>query len=312
MLFPLVLLLSIQTVVGVRWDEMGPTGPYVHKDGPNADGVQTDIAQLYHASFTTPALATVRQLWEVSTAFPFFWFPVEFGEAQAAIDEHYYGTEGDDTPSRFVAFCQTWMGGGGGGTEVAGTEAAGSGGGGIGGREEGDGEEDGAQGAARGGGGAGQGGGPSNEGVCATSHGVADFGVVDWMCHAYKLRKEKAFGRFSTTKLIDEVTRIESANAKRPPREGSVVGRAREAERLRAVRERDKAASEEVLLLKNLRETLCRLRQVPVPGDVYFHPHVVEKEREVQQLVEYVPTVKRGTWRLGHLPASGSKFRIRR
>jgi hypothetical protein len=116
---------------------MGPTGPYHHETEVDAIPGFPIIAQRYHASFTTPALATVRQLWEVSTAFPFFWFPVEFGEAQAAIDEHYYGTEGDDTPSRFVAFCQTWMGGGGGGTEVAGTEAAGSGGGGIGGREEG-------------------------------------------------------------------------------------------------------------------------------------------------------------------------------
>jgi hypothetical protein len=80
MLFPLVLLLSIQTVVGVRWDKMGPTGPYFHKSEDDAIRGLTPIAQPCHPSFTTPALATVRELWEVSTAFPFFWFPVHIAE----------------------------------------------------------------------------------------------------------------------------------------------------------------------------------------------------------------------------------------
>jgi hypothetical protein len=270
MLFPLVLLLSIQTVVGVRWDKMGPTGPYVHKKGPNAAGEDAPIAQPYHASLKTSALATVRELWEVSTAFPFYWFPVEYDEVVGAIDTNHFGGAfpgGTGHPDVVVQhFCLLWMHGG---TKLV-----------LDGRELGP------SSAAEG------------KGVCedasstppplpplpptdaappaaaaaAPAKAEPDFGVVDWMCHTYMLRGPDGFGRLSETlpKSREQFTRGQKA--------ASAALKAKN----------DHAEEEENRLLNMLRATLCALRGATLPATVYFHPHITKAPEKVKALVRCV------------------------
>jgi hypothetical protein len=170
------MLICVQVAMGMPWNSLGTTGPYYH-DGPM-------IAQPLDASFTTTSLANVRQLWEVSTAFPFYWFPMAVGDVEAAIHAIYRrDTEID-------AFCSSWM------TDVAADQAppdrtfgCGRHDAASGTVEEGNAmdvdEPDDAPGASRGGG--------REEGEDVATE-PPDFGVVDWMCHTWHLRAAEGFG----------------------------------------------------------------------------------------------------------------------